>query len=589
MNSLYSKRSESDQITRRHYAVALTALIISVVLHIGLIMSIENMKLRFAIIDKVMEKLDKKTRPFTLNEIKRAPAESTKEAVKDKEAKDNRPELLRDERMIVSMPDASTIEPPASDAKIPTVTFGASPNIEDINKDTKWQSRQEVIRIEKEVTADDKYVSRRRMIPKIDRTDNARDITVPADRESVSTKEAGGGIVSGTGLLPFAPSLPDHKKIDIDKTKLDIKDEDADSSKKALTEKPVDISKYKALEKLLKIKVTTYTPLFEKKYLYFQIEVNSMGADILPSIPKDVLLVQDCSHSMSENRLRNCKDGLIRCLAEIHDKDRFNVVSFSEEAQYCFKDWADKDAANINAATNFIMSMKPGGNTDIFFSMSELLKLKRTSGRPVIVILASDGMPTKGITESSDVIGEFSKLNDGALSVFSLSTIGTANKYLLDLLSYCNRGKNYMIRAGRWGIPEELEGISKEVSRPILDNIHSLFPGNEIEVYPDMPCNMYLDRPLLLFGRCNLQTEKLVFQITGQADKIKCDMVFDVSLKDAKSSRDSEIMKNWAMQKIYNLMAEYARKPQNEILQGIFNTGKQYEIDIPYKKEINKK
>ncbi len=63
--------------------------------------------------------------------------------------------------------------------------------------------------------------------------------------------------------------------------------------------------------------------------------------------------------------------------------------------------------------------------------------------------MVSDGVSTIGMTDSTEIIGRFTKQNDGAMSVFSMGTTQKANAYLLDLISTCNRGDSRLVQTGR--------------------------------------------------------------------------------------------------------------------------------------------
>ena len=58
----------------------------------------------------------------------------------------------------------------------------------------------------------------------------------------------------------------------------------------------------------------------------------------------------------------------------------------------------------------------------------------------MIAVLLTDGRPTMGTVDSSDIIARFSKLNGGEVSVFTVGAGDRVNAFLLDLLGHNNRG-----------------------------------------------------------------------------------------------------------------------------------------------------
>ena len=194
-------------------------------------------------------------------------------------------------------------------------------------------------------------------------------------------------------------------------------------------------------------------------------------------------------------------------------------------------------------------------------------------------------MATAGLTDHSLIIEAFSQANRGAVSVFTVGTYPGVNAYLLDLLSYRNRGDTFVVKTGRWDIPAVIEARVREVSRPVLSDVRFRFSGQTYcEAYPVLTANLYMDRSLVLFGRMPRNTRKLTFQATGQAADIQCDMVFDLDLTKALGG-EADIRTQWAWQRAYFLIGEHNRMKQPGVLTELKTLGKTYGIKIPYRNE----
>jgi len=368
---------------------------------------------------------------------------------------------------------------------------------------------------------------------------------------------------------------------------IEIEEAEEAETAELFTEELAEVTSLRPIENFLKAGITTYTSLLDRRYGYFRLRIERAGAEILPVMPKDVILVQDCSASIAEQRLHFCREGLAKCLGEIQPQDRFNVMRFRDKADFCFADWTSPDDASIESALAFISGMVSEGNTDILTSIQELAKLPRTAGRPTVVLLVTDGHPTTGLVGSSDIIGQFSKLNDGAMSVFAMGTVQTANEYLLDLLSYSNRGDDFIVTRGRWDIPDAMARFMKELSRPVLADVGFRFAeGSGLEVYPVLTSNLYLDRPLVLYGRYPKGADNVVFQAVGNSGEAKCDMIFSIPVAEADRSGDKSLRREWAMQKIYHLMGQYARTGGPTVLRDIRSTARDYGVDVPYREDL---
>lgn len=455
-----------------------------------------------------------------------------------------------------------------------------------------WEPRQEVLGINRRIVKDDDAAGRpRRYLPLTPRQQAGPDIVMPADRADLL-----GGVLA-TGSYEFADdpsqfawgrggpagfggsgrggapaSLPPKAMLEEPKRLLD------DEARRA--------SILKALERYLKADVFVYSPLGDARYDYCRIEIKRRSEELLPVLAKDIVLVQDASASISEKKLHYCRDGLVKALETLGAEDRFNVVEFRDSAIRCFDDWAPVDPGHLRRAREFIGRMVATGNTDIFGSLDDLLKLPRKAGRPVIMMVVSDGVATVGLRDRSLIIEAFSDANRGAVSVFTVGTYPGVNAYLLDLLSYRNRGDTEIVKTGRWDIPETIGRRVHEVSRPVLSDVRFRFAGQTwCEAYPLLTCNLYLDRPLVLHGRIPKDTRNLVFQATGRADDIQCDMVFDLDLEKAGDG-GKEIATAWAWQKVYALIGEHNRTKQPGIINQLRELGKEFQLKIPYRNEL---
>ncbi len=455
-----------------------------------------------------------------------------------------------------------------------------------------WQALQEIIAIEDLAVAEEIPGLERRHIPTVERLAAAPGLATAGFPDADMVASLSSPLTQGQPLPPSlgvpGGSLPPLGPLGAMPDIAPIPDEAVPGEGRELFEEtPDEITEVKPIEAMLTYSISTYSSLRDFRYGYFRLEIERIGDDVLPVMPKDIIFVQDCSKSMAEQRLYFCRKGLIESLGLIGPGDRFNVAQFKENVTTCFPGWVEPSEANKRKATGFIGAMQADGNTDIYTSMHDLLKQPRQKGRPVVAIVITDGLANTGRTGSSDIIGAFSQANDGAISVFTMGTVKQANTYLLDLLSYCNRGDVHVVTGGRWDIPEAVEMITRSVSRPVLGDLRMHFATDTpCEVYPLQTSNLYLDRKLVLYGRYPKGQDRIVFQAVGEKDDAQCDMLFDASLGKATAVRDDSIRDEWARQKIYHLIGEYARTPRPAIREELKKTRSKYGGSIPYRADL---
>lgn len=279
--------------------------------------------------------------------------------------------------------------------------------------------------------------------------------------------------------------------------------------------------------------------------------------------------------------MNECKKGLHRWIDHLGAEDRLNVVGFREAPYRCFEGWSQLDSASRARARWFIEDMRSMGRTDIYASLKEILDTPSDPERPVIAVMVSDGRPTTGLVDSSDIIENFTQQNDGRFSVFSVGGGKKVNRFLLDLISFRNRGDSLIVEK-RNDIPDAIDKWAVELSRPVLTDLKYHFAGvDEQDIYPRSLTHLYLDRPLVLFGRCSRLTPQTAFQIVGRSGDSLHDMVFEIDWENAREATD-DLSIEWAWRRIYNLIGVHIETRNPAILEEIYTTADQYGLKVPY-------
>jgi len=344
---------------------------------------------------------------------------------------------------------------------------------------------------------------------------------------------------------------------------------------------------YVPIDDLLAVGLETYRDPEEPGRVYFRIGIQPREDKPVPTLAKDIVWVQDVSASMSEERMVFCRKALAAALETLNPGDRFNVVAFRDAFENCFPDWTPVTAESKQKAAGFVAGMRAFGQTDVFGSLRSLMKLPRDPRRPMIAFIVTDGKPTFGVTESAKIIGDFSKLNNGLLSVNMYGTQSKANVYLLDMLTYCNRGTSTVLSGNRWDIPASMAGAYEGVRHPVMSDITVVFDSaSKSEVYPKSTTNLYKDRQLQLCGVCPEGTEELVFQVRGLAADKGYDSIFRLSMTRHAKLGTAAVKQRWAVQKMYHLVGAYSREAQQQLFAEMLKVNAQYGVPIPYEAEL---
>ena len=569
---------------RQHVIAALVALLISLLFHLILFGKLPPIHLG---------------RPVTVEQTVKYPAINIHEVLRTPTRTVEQPDRFRPERPgqsadVYGEPDAgqaAKIDLPLPDA--PAVPAGGlagdsralvtTPQTSPIKE---WEPRQDIIEIENRIYSEAVSTLPRRFTERTTRMDRVPDITLPtdvasaggsgltgADRATIATRRVlregveGGGAGGGSGTKGSDAVFPGPTT--------------------GLTEKPDEISRLKPTEQYLELQTSIFRPPDEKNITYFQIRILRKGAEVLPVLPRDVVLIQDCSESMTADKLADCKRGLRRALDRVHDEDRVEIMSFSDSPHRCFSDWAPFSPTSRGQAMKFIDDMRAQGNTDVYASLNEARRLPRDPARPLIALLLTDGRPTTGITDSSDIIEGFTMNNQGRLSFFSFGAGSRVNRFLLELLSYRNRGDS-LIMPDVDRIPEAVDQLAVEVSRPVLADLSYHFAGiDDQEVFPRTLTHLYLDRPLIIYGRVIGKPASIAFQIIGHSGEETRDLVFPLDLEAAKPG-EAAIRTSWVWHRIYDLIGQYIQTRRPSIVGEINAMADRHRLSVPFTGNLSK-
>ncbi|MDY0148775.1 MAG: VWA domain-containing protein [Kiritimatiellia bacterium] len=455
--------------------------------------------------------------------------------------------------------------------------------------ETDWPTmdwRQEILQIEQQTAAVELQALPRRVVPALPRLDGAPDITLPADSEAIAAAAAAAA-ADGSAAAAVRPlSVLTHAAPPAAAMIAAAQQDDFSEAErireqgKVLDETPADVTDVEPIEQLLAVEVTTY-PATEEDALYFELAISRAGMEGLPVLPKDILLIQDCSESITRTKLDFFKEGIVGYLRTLTTADRVNLMRYSDAPTLCFDDWAPVTADALAEAVQFTDAMRARGQTDLFTPLQRLLKLHQPSGRPMIAVLMTDGRPTMGAVDSSDIIARFSRLNNGRVSVFTVGAGARVNTFLLDLLGHNNRGGSWLMPL-REHIPATVQRAARELSRPVLANLTYRFSSDsEAEVYPGTLTHLFLDRPLRLVGRAPLGQKTAVLHVIGDSGAARRDMVFALDLSAAEDGGEG-IRREWVAQKIYTLINDHLASGRDDTLRKIRDLSLRHNVPLPY-------
>jgi Ca-activated chloride channel family protein len=149
--------------------------------------------------------------------------------------------------------------------------------------------------------------------------------------------------------------------------------------------------------------------------------------------PKDYVFVIDHSGSMMGEKIEQTKEAVIKCLKNLKDGDRFNIVPFGFEYELYSTSMVEYNSKNFNHAKSFIINHDDMGGTELFEALKAAILLE---GREKIIFLFTDGQ-----VGNEGQIAEYVRQHIGKDSLFVFGIDSSINKNGLTAIAEAGRGK----------------------------------------------------------------------------------------------------------------------------------------------------
>lgn len=317
----------------RHWVAGAAAVLVSAALHFGLVRWFPALP-----VGRLADTREQVRYPsIEMRDVRREPA-----------LFDERPPVFRPEdpgRLFERSPgaepvpgDTSIVEFKAPELEPPELAGEASA-LADAPRDVErepWNPRQEVLAISERVHADEVSALPRRYSPDVPRAAVTPDIKLPSDRALPELSRRGGPDMprverGGVRERAMAPAVMSST------ARFPGAGEDA----RLLDERRDEVTKILPVEQLLELDVRSHRPADEPGMLYFRVEIRRKQDASLPVLPKDVLLIQDCSESMTQRKLDDCKEGLLAWVGKLNEGDRIELMGFRDDVYFCFGGWTE--------------------------------------------------------------------------------------------------------------------------------------------------------------------------------------------------------------------------------------------------------
>jgi len=345
------------------------------------------------------------------------------------------------------------------------------------------------------------------------------------------------------------------------------------------------IVEFETIREGIDLNVYTYTPVPADSFgtdSFFTLSITPPDS-LLPQalIPKAVVFVADVSSSMEGERLQQLKEALRQFLQRLSPEDYFNIVAFGTTVVSFSSDLVRATPDNLNGATAFVNGLSAFGLTNIEGALRTALNMSFTDSTANILIFLTDGYPTWGIMDTSQLVALVQELNQKDVRIFSFGIGDEVAKVLLRTISRENHGYAVFITAAD-SIAEVVNYHFERLSRPVLMDLEITISGLAVyDVYPrDLP-DLFWGSQVLIFGRYT-NAGTFPVQLRGRVRGETVEVSQEASFPDTAGGFRA-VARLWANSKIQDLLEQiaiYGELP--ELVDAVIQLSLQFQILTPY-------
>lgn len=303
---------------------------------------------------------------------------------------------------------------------------------------------------------------------------------------------------------------------------------------------------------------------------------------------KDVVFVVDTSGSMAEaGKLEKARAALLYGIRILRPQDRFNVISFAGEEHLMETGLISADEKGRSRGETFVKALKPVGGTNINQSLLASLGLFSESNhaRAKIVVFLTDGLPTVGITNVSQIVENVHKATMPGVRLFTFGVGYDVNTSLLDKLAAENGGTADYVEP-KEDLEVRVSNFFTKVNYPVLTDLKLDIPGVKTDlVYPrDIP-DVFRGSQVMLLGRYSNDEDLKAVRVTlaGQTSGSRRSYSYDDLSFPLRNDDNDYLPRLWATRRVGWLMEQVrSNGEQKELRDEIVDLGTRYGIVTPY-------
>ncbi|XP_017199117.3 inter-alpha-trypsin inhibitor heavy chain H4 isoform X2 [Oryctolagus cuniculus] len=311
--------------------------------------------------------------------------------------------------------------------------------------------------------------------------------------------------------------------------------------------------------------------------------VHHFAPEGLPTMPKTVIFIVDQSGSMLGRKIQQTREALLKILDDLNPRDRFNLILFSSSATPWKTSLVQASLETVSEARSYAGAIQAAGGTDINEALLLAVSLldheqeELRAGSVSLLILLTDGEPTQGKTNPTEIQRNVREAIGGRYSLFCLGFGFNVNYPFLEKLALDNGGLARRVYEDS-DAALQLQDFYQEVAHPQLTSVTFEYSSNAVEeVTRDSFRMHFLGSEMVVAGKLRADSpDVLAAKVRGRVHTGNVTFYMESSVakqEEAFRSRQyvfgSFMERLWAYLTIQQLLEQmvYAPKAQQRALE----------------------
>lgn len=304
---------------------------------------------------------------------------------------------------------------------------------------------------------------------------------------------------------------------------------------------------------------------------------------------KTVLFVVDKSGSMSGKKIEQAREALKFVLNNLRKNDLFNIVAYDSKVETFRPELERFNKTSREEALAYVDGLYAGGGTNIHDALTQSFSMLQDPHRPTYILFLTDGKPTNGQTNESQIAAAARKANSVHARLMSIGVGYDVNSRLLDRLSREGFGVSEYVTPDE-DIEEHVARVYNRISAPVLTKAALTFErakGNEKSIvnrlYPAGTFDLFEGEQLVVVGRYRKPGD-VTITLTGSFGDQEQTYTFEGEFaKKSGSSTHAFVEKLWATRRIGELIDELDLNGKNsELIEELVALSTRHGILTPY-------